>query len=217
MLSTDCQTVACYLAVDAVSNQNTNSTLSITTTPPPPAQPSSSCPALTATLTATTLAAAALAAAARAAARATAAVADAIATAALRSAVDVARARLRLTRSHPRLTLARQGGVLRHVAGEIHLKAWLAAHADQIGMPSLTELRSSISPAYTSGTKEGTGRTKRSAQDKVRISKKAEKVRRAAAIDAFTDAATPPPQMAVPAVTPGNAAAAAVGRNIANM
>jgi hypothetical protein len=41
------------------------------------------------------------------------------------------------------------------------------------------------------------------------------KVRRKAAVDAFTAAATPPPPVAMPAITPGNAAA--VGATIANM
>ena len=105
------------------------------------------------------------------------------------------------------------GGTLRHLAGEAHLKAWLALEGDggvggdATAAPAedgitLQELRSSISEKWTSGTSGRSGRTARTSQDKTRIHKKMNKAVRRTAVAAIAGAAMASPGGYAPSPVP---------------
>jgi len=69
--------------------------------------------------------------------------------------------------------------VLRHTAGESHLRAWLADLPVEAEKPTLAELQTSIAHKWL-----GSERSKRTTQTKVRVQRKAQKEATNAAVDA---------------------------------
>ncbi|EOD04809.1 hypothetical protein EMIHUDRAFT_107489 [Emiliania huxleyi CCMP1516] len=69
--------------------------------------------------------------------------------------------------------------VLRHTAGESHLRAWLADLPVDAEKPTLAKLQTSIAHKWL-----GSARSQRTTQTKVRVQRKAQKIATSAAVDA---------------------------------